>query len=864
MEKTVEKVAFAFVYGYNKNMMEVKNAMLNYAYNGIDEEPSTEPEATDPSSTEPETAEPSTSEPENEDILIDEEIQSESINTDTDFMRTQTNYDSNGNYVVSKVDEAGNTTAYTNDSNGNVTQITDANGNSTSYFYDVHNNLLSVTNGNSSNAYTYNDYNELSKITHNGFDYNYTYDNFGSLEAVKVGSQALITYTFDSNGNISKATYGNGDYLDYTYDDYSRVTQIKLNNTTTLAAYTYNKKGLITKFVDGKSGETTEYCYDCNGNALYKYLISSNGELLKVTDGDTEQATVNGSMRNITNGADSDGNSYVQNGNAKITTDTDDFGRTTKVSTKLGDTSKFSVNYSYKNVGDTHQTTNNVDEITYKLGDNSQLVKYKYSYDANGNITRIEADGELIAKYQYDSLNQLKTAWDYQQLLKFYYNYDNSGNIISATYQSLDTRYGEDYVTGSPHSNSYYYNNDSWGDLLTKFNTSNITYDEIGNPLTYRDGMAMTWSGRELQSITKDNDTYSFTYNLTGLRTKKNSNGTNTFYYYDESNNLIGLKKGSATVLFYYDSNGQAYSMSVDDNTYFFVKNLQGDITKIIDENGNVKATYAYDAWGNILNETEDSLIEGFNPFRYRGYIYDAETELYYLQSRYYDPITGRFINADDPDYTDTCSGSPLSTNMFAYCEGNYINYVDFDGYKKTYSWDMERVSSSSYVYVIYYSYSNGSGDFKSQANFCYNYDAKSKRTKLVGVETVSDFVKAWNNITSKYKYVFIMVHGGTGFLSFRGGELYEFNSLKNKSFLVKIWLFSCKGACSSRRSARVSSKIAKKAIGSLVYALSCSLSYSWSARGYAARPARGCSGYWMYDRYYYYRGVLQHIHNYA
>ena len=750
MEKTVEKVAFAFVYGYNKNTMEVKNAMLNYAYNGTDEEPSTEPEATDPSSTEPEATEPSTSEPENEDTLIDEEILSESINTDNDYMRTHTNYDSNGNYVTSKVDEAGNTTAYTNDTNGNVTQITDANGNSTSYSYDVHKNLLSVTNGNSSNTYTYNDYNELSKITHNGFDYNYTYDNFGSLESVKVGSQALITYTFDSNGNISKATYGNGDYLDYTYDNYARVTQIKLNSTTTLAAYTYNKKGLITKFVDGKSGETSEYCYDCNGNTLYKYLISSDGELLRVTDGDTEKTSVNGSMRNITNGTDNDGNSYVQNGNAKITTDIDDFGRTTKVSTKVGDTSKFSVNYTYKNVGDTHQTTNNVDEIAYKLGDDSQLVKYKYSYDSNGNITRVEADGDLIAKYQYDSLNQLKTAWDYQQLLKFYYNYDNSGNIVTSTYQMLKSGY-EDYTMGSPHSNDYYYNNSDWGDQLTKFNTSNITYDKIGNPLTYRDGMAMTWSGRELQSITKDNDTYSFTYNLTGLRTKKNCNGTNTFYYYDDSNNLIGLKKGNTTVLFYYDSNGQAYSMSVGDNTYFFVKNLQGDITKIIDENGDVKATYAYDAWGSILSENEDNSIEGLNPFRYRGYVYDTETQLYYLQSRYYDPLTGRFINADDPVYSDTSSGSPLSTNMFAYCENNPVDKIDIDGYNPKY-WINKQIAASDWsiihspkTKILFNCYGFAIGIY-SGYDYNLNPGFKSNQNnyiKYVSVDTLANRVKA-------------------------------------------------------------------------------------------------------------------------
>lgn len=121
--------------------------------------------------------------------------------------------------------------------------------------------------------------------------------------------------------------------------------------------------------------------------------------------------------------------------------------------------------------------------------------------------------------------------------------------------------------------------------------------------------------------------------------------------------------------------------MTKDDDTFFFIKNLQGDVTKIIDEDGEICATYAYDAWGALLAQNEDSSIEGLNPFRYRGYVYDTETQLYYLQSRYYDPKTGRFINADDSAYTDTYSGSPLSTNMFAYCENNAVNELDYDGY---------------------------------------------------------------------------------------------------------------------------------------------------------------------------------------
>ena len=356
---------------------------------------------------------------------------------------------------------------------------------------------------------------------------------------------------------------------------------------------------------------------------MYKYLISEDGELLRVVEGDTEKTTVNGSMRTITNGTDDDGKSYVQNGNAKITSDTDDFGRKIKVNTKVDDSPKFSVNYTYKNVGETHRTTNNVDEMTYKLGDGenaTQIAKYKYSYDSNGNITEVWDGNNKIAKYQYDSLNQIKVAWDYQQNLKFTYTYDNSGNISGATNQALDPRYGEDYTVGSPHSIDYYYNDSSWGDLLTSLNSTSLSYDNIGNPTSYRDGMEMTWSGRELQSITKNSNTYNFTYNLDGLRTKREKKQGDTVletvnYYYDDSNNLIGLKKDYTTVLFYYDSEGKVYSMTKGNDTYFFVKNLQGDVTKIIDENGTICATYAYDAWGGILATKNENGQEINNRF---------------------------------------------------------------------------------------------------------------------------------------------------------------------------------------------------------------------------------------------------------
>ena len=110
----------------------------------------------------------------------------------------------------------------------------------------------------------------------------------------------------------------------------------------------------------------------------------------------------------------------------------------------------------------------------------------------------------------------------------------------------------------------------------------------------------------------------------------------------------------------------------------------KGDITKIVNEEGQIVVEYTYDAWGNILKEKSNvnpsyATVKEFIPFRYRGYVYDEDTAMYYLQSRYYDPTTGRFINADDTAYIGA-TGTVLSANIFTYCENNPINYTDSTG----------------------------------------------------------------------------------------------------------------------------------------------------------------------------------------
>ena len=112
--------------------------------------------------------------------------------------------------------------------------------------------------------------------------------------------------------------------------------------------------------------------------------------------------------------------------------------------------------------------------------------------------------------------------------------------------------------------------------------------------------------------------------------------------------------------------------MQVNGTTYYYVTNLQGDVMGLVDTSGNSVASYTYDPYGKVLTAT-GTLAEK-NPLRYRGYYYDSESGLYYLQSRYYDPATRRFVNADS--YAGTGQGL-IGYNMYAYCNNNAVNYKD-------------------------------------------------------------------------------------------------------------------------------------------------------------------------------------------
>mgnify|MGYP002573657192 FL=1 len=203
----------------------------------------------------------------------------------------------------------------------------------------------------------------------------------------------------------------------------------------------------------------------------------------------------------------------------------------------------------------------------------------------------------------------------------------------------------------------------------------------IGNPLSYR-GYTMTWQGKRLQSLSGNNTTASYTYDEQGMRSSKTVNGVTTTFSYNGSL-LMAQVQGSGVSqvkqLFSYDANGDVISVNYNGTEYYYLRNGQNDVVGLMDASGNRVVEYTYDAWGKLISTTGTlaSTLGADNPFRYRGYYYDAETGLYYLMTRYYDPEVCRFISADV--YMTTGQGV-LGGNMWAYCGNNPVNRADSQG----------------------------------------------------------------------------------------------------------------------------------------------------------------------------------------
>ena len=526
--------------------------------------------------------------------------------------------------------------------------------------------------------------------------YNFSYGVAGLSTAVKIGETwTLVSNDYNSGAwTLAQQLYGNGLWWKYDYDAQTddllrRYTNLS-DSTGTGYAYTYDSRGQIAKIekksltlengaITGETLVTAEYYgYDAM-DRLTRIVVTDGTNLISdiawTYDADqnvtaiTTRVNNNGALRTDTYAYSYDDDHRPTNttyGSVSESITYDGYSRVTGKTVQNSGNTVLSTSYAYRDI-DAQYTTTQVSSLTNTFGGNT--LSHSYTYDANGNIL---SDGTTT--YAYDSLNQL--VWEYNTAAgkAWNYAYDLGGNILSKT--EYDYADGQ---TSNPVTVSYTYGDAAWRDLLTAYNSEAITYDGIGNPTSYR-GWGMSWQGgRQLASMQKDGTALSFSYNDAGLRTEKTVNGSTRRYIWNSAQLMADVGANDA-FYFHYSSSGEligyTYKTAEAETECILVKNQQGDVERVISTDGTILASYTYDAWGNVL--TSEGTLAATNPIRYRGYYFDTETSLYYLQSRYYDPAVGRFVNEDS--LLNGKAGT-IGFNLFSYCGNNPLKHVDPSGY---------------------------------------------------------------------------------------------------------------------------------------------------------------------------------------
>ncbi len=622
---------------------------------------------------------------------------SNSTETSMPKMVSSTAYTSNGKLVQSQTDAIGNTVTNQYDAYDRLKTVSNDDTDSsdtTTYTYDSSDRIKTVTqkasstSGESTVEYTYDNY-MLSSITHNGFDYSFSYDVYGNKTQTKVGNRVLSTNTYSTEADygseqdtyrtpdkLVKSTYGNGDYVEYDYDSHKRVIGKKVNGTETVR-YIYNDTGNIGEVKDLVNNISYLYYYDNLGRV--ETISASNRLSVRYTyDGSNRVVgtyyTYEGDSKSVTNVYETGGflKSSAISGNTTVNYAYDYLARVSSQTVTASAGNNWVTQYGYYN-----PTSDTTTQLVNSANHTNIGLNITYSYDNLGNITEIKENDLLKADFVYDNLGQLIRENNVYSGKTVTYTYDLGGNILTKTEYTYTTG-GLDGITGTVIN--YTYGDSQWKDLLTAYNGSTITYDAIGNPLSYYNGNTFTWqNGRQLATATTlSGKNITYKYNDSGIRTKKIINGTETNYLLD-GGSIIREQTGSKTMWFYYDGSGSLTALDYNGTRYYYYYNACGDVIGLYDANLNSVVTYTYDSWGKLLNigGSLATTLGTDNPFRYRGYYYDTETGLYYVSSRYYDPEIGRWINADGQLITGS---DIIGMNLFAYCGNNPVNRIDRTG----------------------------------------------------------------------------------------------------------------------------------------------------------------------------------------
>ena len=560
----------------------------------------------------------------------------------------------------------------------------------------------------------------LQSLSHNNTTIGFEYDEKNAVKDIRINNseEPILskTTTYGSGATQTLIQYANGANIKKYYDKYNRlikVTELTIDSEgtitaeTQLCAYLYHNKEVAVEivdpedarlsrnsdsqlrtFIDSAAGTRTKYYYDEYGK-LKSIWTDSTRELVAEKDAYNRTTTatfIDGedtiknhfTYKNIRSNEIESERVEAPEGDTNVYYERDALKRLGSVKvTQNGNGYKRAYNYVPRGAAVSPEgTTNYIESISYYnvLNNVETLEKTEnVAYNTDGNIVTY---GENT--YVYDRIGRLVRENNKALDKTYTFMYNEGGNIVSKN----EYVYTEDIIIlGTPTETYNYTYGNTWKDQLTSFDGSSIVYDVSGNPTSYL-GKTLTWSrGRLLTKYVDSLNTVSMVYDANGIRISKSRvNKYNTFnstYTYDSQGRLRTETEGTFTRNYLYSADG-IIGYEENGERFIYRKNLFGDVTAIYKGTTKV-AEYVYDAWGNCTITLNNSGYGSRNPIRYRGYYWDEDLGMYYLMTRYYDPKTSRFINADSFEYLDPERINGL--NLYSYCGNNPIMNVDPSGH---------------------------------------------------------------------------------------------------------------------------------------------------------------------------------------
>jgi len=558
------------------------------------------------------------------------------------------------NRLIGETDPLGNAITHEYDAVGNRIGTTDANGSATGYQYDALNRLITQTDAlGQATTFTYDALGNVTGLTDaNGNTTTHEYDAWNRL--VRTGSALghATTYTYDAAGNLLSRTDANGSATTYSYDALNRLNQTAYPVVSTVS-YTYDAEGNITQMANtGGLGETTTNAYDAVNritsttvdygtfSRTIGYTFDAVGNRATMTDPD-------GGLTNY--GYDPLGRLLTADGPAGVTTyEYDAIGARSRRISPNGSVTDY-----------TFDAADRLLSIENSTSGSAVISSYAYTYDGAGNRLSVTDAVANVTGYTYDALGQLVNV-DYPSGESVSYAYDPAGNRLTESHDAVTTNYAydADYRLLTAGTTTYAY--DSNGNLTQKTEGTDVT------------GYQYDYENRLTQTTLPDASQVSHQYAPYGDRLTRTDGDGTTYFFQDINDVLLEMDGTGSTLARYTHGPGIDEPIVVDrgGTPSFYHYDGLGSVTSLSDATEGTVATYTYDVFGAITGQTGS--VE--NRYTFTGREYDADTGLYYLRARYYDPEAGRFTSPDP------WGASLTELNPYAYARNNPATLVDLFG----------------------------------------------------------------------------------------------------------------------------------------------------------------------------------------